>query len=467
MDITDFLTNLLKKDFKKESKGKSVSSVVKAIKTVSNPMPDIDYELDETQSELFDLIENTHTNVFIQGQAGTGKSTFINYLKKYSDKRIRIVCPTAVASINIGGTTIHSLFKLPFSDFFIFDELLKEPRKKLKSILNKTDLLIIDEVSMVRPDMLDIIDLLSKQARGKEEPFGGLQVLLIGDLCQLPPVIKSNAYHVFKEAYGHRMPYFFDANAYKAGNFEKVELTKVYRQSDKELLKNLIKIRENKDVDEAVEYFNTCKIEDEDILNTAMTITPYKSVAENMNQKRLGELTTPVHTYVCQTKGTFDDSKESPAPRVLTLKEGALVIFNKNNPPQWINGTSGIIEKLEDDSITVKILNTGISVAVKREEWKNYQYDYDRETGTVIEKEVGSFIQFPLQLGYALTIHKAQGKTLDKVVIDLNRGAFAHGQLYVALSRTRTKADIHLNKRIDVSDIIMDDRVVDFIKQGI
>ena len=217
-----------------------------------------------------------------------------------------------------------------------FDELLKEPRKKLKSILNKTDLLIIDEVSMVRPDMLDIIDLLSRQARGKDEPFGGLQMLLIGDLCQLPPVIKSNACHIFKEVYGHRNPYFFDSNAYKTGNFEKIELTKVYRQSDKELLKNLIRIRENKDVDEAVDYFNTCKIDDEDVLNTAMTITPYKQVAESINQRRLGELDTPVHTYVCQTKGTFDDSKDAPSPRVLTLKEGALVIFNKNNSPSFI-----------------------------------------------------------------------------------------------------------------------------------
>lgn len=443
---------------------KKFKETVRAIETVSKPMPNIDYELDETQSELFDLIENTQTNIFIQGQAGTGKSTFINYLRKHSDKRIRVVCPTAVAAINIEGVTIHSLFNLPLSDFFIFDELLKEPRKKLKSILNKTDLLIIDEISMVRPDTLDSIDLLSKQARGNDKPFGGLQMLLIGDLCQLPPVIKSNTYHVFKEAYGHRMPYFFDANSYKAGDFTKIELTKVYRQSDKELLNNLIKIRENTDIDNAVEYFNTCKIEDEEILNTAMTITPYKSVAENINQKRLGALETPIHTYVCQTKGIFDDAKECPAPRVLTLREGALVIFNKNNFAQWINGTSGIVEKLEDDVIRVKVLNTGITVSVKREEWKSYQYDYDRETGTVVEKEIGTFIQFPLQLGYALTIHKAQGKTLDKVVIDLNRGAFAHGQLYVALSRTRTKADIHLNKRIDVSDIIMDDRVVEFIK---
>ncbi len=343
------------------------------------------------------------------------------------------------------------------------DEILKSPRKKLKSILTKTDLLIIDEVSMVRPDMLDAIDLITKQLKNNQDPFGGLQMLLIGDLCQLPPVIKSNTYEVFKQTYGHKIPYFFDSDAYKTGDFKKIGLTKVYRQLDKELLHNLIKIRKDQDIESAVEYFNTCKITDEHILDTAITITPYKSVAENINQKRLGAIDSPIKTYICQTKGTFDEAKYCPAPRVLTLKVGALVIFNKNNGSVWINGTSGIIEALEDDSITIKILKSGDSVVVKREEWKNYQYDYDRDTGKVEEKEIGSFIQFPVQLGYALTIHKAQGKTLDKVIVDINRGAFASGQLYVALSRTRKKEDIHITKRIDESDVIIDKRIVEFL----
>lgn len=462
--MADFLSKLLHKDFVEKSVVEPVvNTASEAINIVSTPMPDVDYELDDTQQELFDLVENTNENIFLQGQAGTGKSTFVNYLKKHSNKRIRLVAPTAVAAINIGGTTIHSLFNLPLSDFFIFDDLKKEPRKKLQSILQKTDLLIIDEVSMVRPDMLDAIDMLSQQARKDKSAFGGLQVLLIGDLCQLPPVIKSNTYSVFKEAYGHRMPYFFDSNAYKNGQFQKFELTKVFRQSDKELLENLINIRRGKNIEKAVEYFNTCKITDENILNTAMTITPYKQVAESINQKRLGELTTETHTYVCQTKGTFDEAKDCPAPRVLTLKKGALIIFNKNNGGTWINGTSGIVEKLENDAIAVRILSNNNIVTVKREEWKSYKYDYDRDTGTVTETEIGSFIQFPIQLGYALTIHKAQGKTLDKVIIDINRGAFAHGQLYVALSRTRKKEDIHITRRIDESDIIMDDRVIDFL----
>lgn len=463
MGMVDFLSKLLNKDFAEKSTVTPVLNTNKAIDIVSKPIPDIDYTLDSTQQELFNQVEHSHKNIFLQGQAGTGKSTFVNYLKKHSCKRIRLVAPTAVAAINIGGSTIHSLFNLPLSDFFILDEIKKEPRRKLQSILLKTDLLIIDEVSMVRPDMLDAIDMLCKQARKSNEPFGGLQILLIGDLCQLPPVIKPNTYDIFKEIYGHKNPYFFDSNAYKNGGFQKFELTKVFRQSDKELLDNLINIRHGKNIEQAVEYFNTCKFTDENMLNTAITITPYKQVAENINQKRLGELDTEVHTYVCQTTGTFDESKDSPAPRVLTLKTGALIIFNKNNGTSWINGTSGIIEKLENDAITVRILSNNNIVTVKREEWKSFKYDYNRDTGTVTETVIGSFIQFPLQLGYALTIHKAQGKTLDKVIIDINRGAFAHGQLYVALSRTRKKEDIHITKRIDESDIIMDNRVIDFL----
>lgn len=463
MGMVDFLSKLLNKDFVEKPTVTPVQKGNKSINVVSEPIPDIDYTLDAKQRKLFNLIENTQQNIFLQGQAGTGKSTFINYLKKHSDKRIRLVAPTAVAAINIGGSTIHSLFNLPLSDFFILDEIKKEPRRKLQSILLKTDILIIDEVSMVRPDMLDAIDMLSKQARKSQKPFGGLQILLIGDLCQLPPVIKSNTYDVFKAVYGHKTPYFFDSNAYKNGDFQKFEFTKVFRQSDKELLANLINIRHGENIEQAVEYFNSCKITDENILNTAITITPYRQVAENINQRRLGELNTEVHTYVCQTTGTFDESKDSPAPRVLTLKTGALIIFNKNNGNSWINGTSGIIEKLENDAITVRILSNNNIVTVKREEWKSFKYDYDRDTGTVTETVIGSFIQFPIQLGYALTIHKAQGKTLDKVIIDINKGTFAHGQLYVALSRTRKKEDIHITQRIDEADIIIDNRIIDFL----
>lgn len=418
-------------------------------------------KLDDVQQALFDAIENTNANIFVQGQAGTGKSTFVQYLKARTRKDICIACPTAIAALNIGGVTLHSLFRFPFSDFFILEKL--ELAQKTKQILQKRDLLIIDEVSMVRPDMLDAIDMLAQQARRNSAPFGGLQVLLIGDLCQLPPVIKSDAKHVFEREYGHKEPYFFDARAYREGNFKKVELTRIYRQSDAELLRHLQVIRSGEDVVESVEYFSTARIRDLDALKTAVTITPYRKAVDDMNASRLDALKTEPRSYVCATEGSFDASKETPAPAVLTLKVGALVIFNRNISPECINGTSGIVTALDSDVISVRLVENDMTVAVKREKWPKYSYEYNRDTGKVEEKEVGAFHQFPLQLGYALTIHKAQGKTLDKVIIDMNRGAFAHGQLYVALSRTRRKADMHILKRVDESDVILDKRVVEML----
>ena len=434
-------------------------------KPIENP---INTELSKIQRDTFNLIENTNKNIFIQGQAGTGKSTFINYLRSHSKKRILVSCPTAVAAINIKASTLHSLFKLPLSDFLVIEEILKKTRRNLEIILQQTDLLIIDEVSMVRPDILDSIDAISRKARhNKNIPFGGLQILLIGDLCQLPPVIKPNTYDIFEKVYGIKTPYFFDSHAYKNGNFKKIEFLNIYRQSDSILIENLTRIRNNKELNLAIEYFNTCKILDKEILNTAITITPYRTVAEQINKQRLNAINTPQRNYECRTSGTFDEAKDAPAPRILTLKKGAIVIFNKNNGTTWINGTSGIIESLSDNIIEVRILKTNEVVAVTRDEWKIYQYEIDKITGKFYEKEVGSFIQFPLQLGYALTIHKAQGKTLDNVILNIDRGAFAHGQLYVALSRTRKKTDIHLIKPISSYDVIQDKHVLDFLNTNL
>ncbi len=424
------------------------------------------YELDQTQQNLFTIVETSRQNLFIQGQAGTGKSTFIRYLLENSHKKICVICPTATAAINCGGSTIHSLFNLPLSDFLILDELLKTPRPKLKSILRETDLLIIDEISMVRPDVLDAVDLLCRQARGNNKAFGGLQMLLIGDICQLPPVIKANTNFIFQETYGYCRPYFFDASAYQTGNFTKIELTKVYRQTDDELLDNLIKIRKNTDVKSAIDFFNTCRIDDPEIRKTAMTITPYRYAAEQMNAQRLDVLDEPTMVYSAVAEGAFDKMLDTPAPKNLRLKVGALVNFNKNNSGLWINGTAGIVEDLDESVITVRILKSNKYVRVIPEEWTCYKYDYDSLTNTVIEKEIGKFVQFPLQLGYALTIHKAQGKTLDKVIVNMDKGAFDHGQLYVALSRVRCKADIYLSRNITMQDVITDKRVVDFLMRG-
>lgn len=418
-------------------------------------------ELDPVQQELFSNIESTNDSFYIQGQAGTGKSTFVQYLKEHSNKKLCLVCPTAVAAMNVGGSTIHSLFMFPFSDFFILENL--NLKQKTEQILRKIDTLVVDEVSMVRPDVLDAIDLCARKARKNMTPFGGLQVLLIGDLFQLPPVIKYNTYHVFLKEYGHKMPYFFDAHSYKAGKFKKIEFPHIYRQKDTELTQYLQNIRNNNQLAETIEYFNSAKIIDRKILEKATIITPYRKAAEEINNNKLRALPTQPRSYQCIVTGNFDTQRDTPAPAILTLKVGAIVMVNRNISLDCINGSTGIVVDMDDTSISVKLFSNGNTVSFGRAKWPKLAYEYNRETGKVEEKETGTFEQFPLQLGYALTIHKAQGKTLDKVCIDVNKGVFAHGQLYVALSRTRTKADMHIHKRLDELDVIQDERVVEFL----
>ena len=213
-----------------------------------------EFALDEKQAEIFHKLETTQNNYFIQGQAGTGKSTFIRYLQHHSKKKVRIACPTAMAALHIGGVTLHSLFRLPLKDFFILSEL--ELKKKTASILKKTDILVIDEASMIRPDILDAIDYLCKASRGNWTPFGGIQILLVGDLCQLPPVIKSSTYPIFQARYGHREAYFFDSPAFKNAQFTTVVLTNVYRQNDMDLLSKLIDLRHNRHTQNVIDFFN-------------------------------------------------------------------------------------------------------------------------------------------------------------------------------------------------------------------
>ena len=419
--------------------------------------------LSKEQWDLFLKIESTNNNYLIQGQAGTGKSTFIKHLFEKSDKRIRILCPTAIAALNIKGVTIHSLFQLPLSDFIIKEQLTL--KKKTINILKKTDLIIIDEISMVRPDILDSIDYLLKKARGDFSPFGGVQMLLVGDLCQLPPVIKSSTYNIFLQKYGVSNPYFFDATSFKEGHFYIKEFQTVYRQKDPIFLKNLTYIRKKENLSAVLKMFNQAKFSDPETLKTAVTITPYRLEAEKINQTRLSSLSTPFKTYYATASGFFEKTNDTPAPKELTLKKGALVIFNKNNPPYFINGSMGEVIELNDNYLKIKLLKSDKIITVMKEIWQSFSYDYDPKTDTISEKETGLFEQFPVQLGYALTIHKAQGKTLDKVIIDTKKGAFAHGQMYVALSRTRSFFDMHIENNIHEKDIILDKRVIDFLNK--
>jgi ATP-dependent exoDNAse (exonuclease V) alpha subunit len=316
---------------------------------------------------------------------------------------------------------------------------------------------------MLRPDVLDTIEALCCQARGNLSLFGGLQIILIGDLCQLPPIIKQDVAPIFRQEYNTSEPYFFDAKSYLKGAFQKFELTEVYRQKDATLLGFLQNLLNNEKLTETIDYFNTKETYPDDFVKTAITITPYRQIADNINQNRLQNLTTAEKSYEAKLSGSFEKLKDTPSPKTLTLKEGALVVFNKNNYPDFINGTSGIVEKLSDRYIVVRTLTDNKFITVYRQEWKSFAYDVDEISGEIIEKETGNFIQYPLQLGYALTIHKAQGKTLDRVIVDINKGAFAHGQLYVALSRTRNKKDMLIKTTITEDDIIFSPRIKSFL----
>lgn len=416
--------------------------------------------LNENQLAAFDAIENGGSNLLILGQAGTGKSTFVNYLKSASKKRIICACPTAVSALNIGGQTIHSLFQIQPRDF-IMPEFLKL-KAKPRNILFAADLLIIDEISMVSPDLLDAMDILARQARRNNEPFGGLQVVAIGDLFQLPPVITRDAQQFYQQAYDHPNAYFFDSHVYKRAHFQKMNFDLVYRQNDAPLLKNLVRLRNN-DMD-ALEFFNSCTIADTVQRANAVIITPFRAVAERINADRLNQINAPEVAYQGLLSGNFSE-KDVPAPMTLTLKVGALVVFVKNSD-KWHNGSMGIVRELGAREIIVQLLGGDREiVTVKPDKWEKIEYSHD-ENDRLVENEIGSFRQFPLNLGYAMTIHKAQGKTLDSVVVDISRGAFAHGQTYVALSRTRRAEDMHVANPLRPRDVIFDQRVLDFVEQN-
>ena len=416
--------------------------------------------LNESQMNAFNTIERTYSNILILGQAGTGKSTFVQYLKSASSKRIVCACPTAVSALNIGGQTIHSLFQIQPRDF-IMPELLKL-KAKPRNILNATDVLVIDEISMVAPDLLDAIDILARAARHNNEPFGGIQIVAIGDMFQLPPVITRDAEQYYETAYGYKNAYFFDSNVYKRANFIKYDFNTVYRQSDNDLLQNLMRLRDNDN--SALEFFNCCRIDDEGIRKNAVIITPFRAVAERINTDKLNQIIAPEVVYNGVLSGNFN-ANDVPAPMELKLKQGALVMFVKNGD-KWHNGSVGIIENLGAKEIIVQLLDDDKNdlVVVKPEKWEKIEYSRD-ENDRIVENEIGSYRQFPLTLGYAMTIHKAQGKTLSKVIIDISRGAFAHGQTYVALSRTRHANDMHIIRPLTQKDIIFDKRILDFVNE--
>ncbi len=424
------------------------------------------FKINDEFNAILDLIENQNEHLFITGRAGTGKSTLLSLLKRTTKKNAVVLAPTGVAALNVGGQTIHSFFKFP--------PKMIDPqdinKRKNHFFYKKVKLLIIDEISMVRADMMDCIDIFLRRNKESELPFGGVQLVVFGDLFQLPPVISSPfERQVLTEKYGNA--YFFAAHVFNQLNLRMIELNTVYRQNERRFINLLDNIRTRQiDMDDMEEinerFIENIKEEDTDEQEfMAITLCATNASVNAINSERLKSLTTPLFEYKGSISGSFKPNI-APADTNLWLKEDAQVMFVRNDMEgRFVNGSLGRVVQLSYDKIVVAIIDQGQEkmIDVDQEEWEMLKYEIDEKQPdrfkTVV---VGTFKQYPLKLAWAITIHKSQGKTFDNIVVDLGRGAFDYGQTYVALSRCRTLEGIKLKKKIRPKDILVDETVVEY-----
>ena len=413
-------------------------------------------------------INNTNRSIFLTGKAGTGKTTLLQKIQQTSTKQIIVAAPTGVAAINAGGTTLHSLFQLPFTPFLPTEEMKKQlissiqMRKQRRRVIHEMDLLIIDEVSMVRADLLDAIDTLLRHLRYQPNtPFGGVQLLLIGDLFQLAPVVKEAEWNLLKPHY--KGIYFFHSKAFQQLNTLHFELDKIFRQQDKTFIHILNQVRKNQITTHELQTLNqryqpNFKNKEK---NYHIILTTHNARAEEINNQHMDELWTRKYTYQAQIQGEFPETNY-PTEAKLILKKGARVMFVKNDnqqPRQFYNGQIGKITAITQHTITVESENEKIEV--KPMEWENIQYETEETTRTIKETIIGTFKQYPLRPAWAITIHKSQGLTFDKVLIDAE-AAFAYGQVYVALSRCRSLEGIILMSPINTHSLQNDKQILAF-----
>lgn len=414
------------------------------------------------QIELaFDYIQYTNKNIFLTGKAGTGKTTFLHRVKKESIKRTVVVAPTGVAAINAKGMTIHSFFQLPFGPIVpgAGRDTSQQRRfaKKKINLIKSLDLLIIDEISMVRADVLDGIDEVLRRYKDYSKPFGGVQLLMIGDLHQLPPVVKPAEWDLLRSHYD--TAYFFGSLALKQTNPISIELKHIYRQSDGDFIELLSKVRNNqldRTVLEAINsrYIPNFQIPEEEPF---ITLTSHNAAAATINKEQLNSIDGKSHHFSATITGDFP-KHAYPTEEKLEFKKGAQVLFIKNDiSPEklYYNGKIGQITRIDGDDIYVKCPGDSELICVSNVEWKNIKYTLDETTKEVTEEEIGSFKQYPLKLAWAITIHKSQGLTFERAIIDA-QAAFAHGQVYVALSRCKSFEGIVLRSKIDFSSVRTD-----------
>lgn len=408
------------------------------------------------------FINETSLNIFLTGKAGTGKTTFLRNLKKNSFKRIILVAPTGIAAINAGGVTIHSFFQLPFSPFIPGNDSQRSNSNKFSkekiNIIRSIDTLVIDEISMVRSDLLDAIDEVLRRYRSNQQPFGGVQLVMIGDVQQLAPVVKDEEWRMLSAYYSS--PYFFHSLALNKAGYVPIELKKVYRQQDLSFVEILNAIRNKSLNDKSLAKLNERYIPDFKAGENEgyITLTTHNAQAGVINSHKLDEIKEEKFTYKARIEGDFPQYSY-PTNEILDLKIGAQVMFVKNDPsPEklYFNGKIGKICKISDEEIIVE--SEGRKIAVTPIEWQNTKYVLDPETNEIKENVEGKFIQHPLRTAWAITIHKSQGLTFDKVIINVSQ-AFTHGQVYVALSRCRTLEGIVLLSPISNQLVKRDDLV--------
>ena len=399
------------------------------------------------QQNAFKLVANTNTSLFITGKAGTGKTTFVKRIQQEIDKNFLVLAPTGIAALNVGGQTMHSFFGFPLE--IIGPASHMEVSLEKRRVLEKTDTIIVDEASMVRADMVDGMDRFLKSLTYSHLPFGGKQVVFVGDLFQLPPVYKQGTADedMLRDLYGNGTPYFYKAYALKRMNLPKIEFQKVYRQKDQPFLDILDRMRVGENIQDDFEIINEHVSSDDKVGDYSVTLTAYNKIAERLNEMRLDDIDAEEFCYEGDIDGKFK-MQDAPVPVILKLKVGAQVIFCRNDYPRGVvNGTIAIVSKLTDDQIVVALEN-GEKVNVGKMVWESKESVYNSENRKVESKVVGRFTQYPLKLAWAITIHKSQGMTFDRMHFDLTRGTFAPGQAYVAISRMRSLEGLTLSNKL-------------------
>ena len=437
---------------------------------MDDELQNIDLNNPEFQ-DAWDVLQHTHRSVFLTGKAGTGKSTFLRFIRDNTKKKTVVLAPTGIAAVNVGGQTMHSFFKIPFKPMLPDDpdyanparmrKMLRYTKEKVK-LIRELELIIIDEISMVRADIIDFVDRVLRVYSGNmREPFGGKQLLLVGDIFQLEPVVTHDSRDILRRYYKNF--FFFNARAFDQINLVAIELRKIYRQSDNDFIALLDRVRINRATGADIARLNQrCNPDYQEVSGDfAITLATRRDTVDSINDEHMKALKTPEYVYEGTIEGDFPENS-LPTALNLVLKEGAQVIFIRNDKQgRWCNGTIGIVTRLSENSVFVA-LETGEEMRVEWEVWENMQYTYNEKEKKVEEKVLGSFSQIPIKPAWALTVHRSQGLTFNHVVIDFAGGAFSGGQTYVALSRCTSLEGITLLKPLSERDIIVNMAVVEF-----